>query len=631
MPSRRTRPAAPLVAAAFLAAPFLLFFPALDAPFLSDDQNAIVANELVTGPLEPVTIFSTFSWWGASRADAPGYRPLATLTFALNHGSGQLAIRAYHVVNLLLHGLVAWLTCELGWRLGLGSSGAMLAGLIFLVLPIHSEAVIWTVGRAELLAAAGFAGSFVLLLEYRRRGGPLLLAAAALALLAGLFGKENAVALLAIPPALALLMPQSRLARRRDARSALALAAALVVYLAIRWQAGPLLPDSPGDRLDNPLSVLPPWQRILGALSVLGRYLVLSVWPHPLSIDYSYDALGIRAGFAGDVYTAIALVSCVLLALAGWRSRRRCVAIPLGLVAAAAAYAIVSNTVFLIGTIMGERLFYLPSLGLCIAAAAWAEQGLARERRTATLVAVPLLAATLAYATVDFIRARQWRSQVEIFASAARAYPDSARAQMELATAYGREGRTDPALAAFARATEILPEYAAAWYNRANLLARQQRYVEAAEDYERALQTAPRLAQAWYNLSLVRQTQGELAAAAVAMERAAQIAPADPQIRLALADLLLASNRIAEAIAAYDAAAAAGADPVSVRVNRGVARQRSGGCEAALPDYLAAVAAAPSHPTARTNAIACLQSVGRLAEAQALARRTPLENRGTRR
>jgi tetratricopeptide (TPR) repeat protein len=198
---------------------------------------------------------------------------------------------------------------------------------------------------------------------------------------------------------------------------------------------------------------------------------------------------------------------------------------------------------------------------------------------------------------------------------------------MELASAYGREGRVQEALDRFARATAIMPEYAAAWYNRANLLAREGRFAEAEPDYERALQHAPRLVQAWYNLALVRQSLGKLPQAVAAMERAAQSAPADPQIRLALADLLLASGRLPEAISAYGAALAAGSDPVATRVNRGVALQRIHGCDAALPDYLAAVATAPTHPNARANAISCLRDLGRIAEAERLAAGRSLETK----
>jgi tetratricopeptide (TPR) repeat protein len=401
----------------------------------------------------------------------------------------------------------------------------------------------------------------------------------------------------------------------------------LAVYIAIRWNAGiPIGTGDAGDRLDNPLAGLSGVSRVLGSLSVLGRYLSLTLWPTPLSIDYSYDALGIREGFAGDFHVAIALVGCSLLAAVGWRARQRSPVVPLGLIAAAAAYAVVGNLLFPIGTIMAERLFYLPSLGLSLAAGTAVEQALANGRAVRPLLALLSIVA-LGYATVDFSRAVEWRSPVTIFEAAARTYPSSARAQMELASAYGREGRVQEALDRFARATAIMPEYAAAWYNRANLLAREGRFAEAEPDYERALQHAPRLVQAWYNLALVRQSLGKLPQAVAAMERAAQSAPADPQIRLALADLLLASGRLPEAISAYGAALAAGSDPVATRVNRGVALQRIHGCDAALPDYLAAVATAPTHPNARANAISCLRDLGRIAEAERLAAGRSLETK----
>ena len=494
------------------------FWPSLQAEFVSDDRNAIVWNEHVTGPFDPVAIFTGFSWWGSSRADSRGYRPLATLSFAVNHLLGGLDVGGYHIVNIALHALVSWLLALTAIALGLTMAEAVTAAMVFALMPIHTEAVAWVVGRAELMAAAGYLGALICILAYRRSGRAWQLCGASLCLLAGLLCKENAATILAAPCILAACMPVKPL--RRDVLALAALAAALFIGLALRAKAGPLMVAAGGDLLDNPLAGLPASTRCLGAISVMGRYLALSLWPRPLSVDYSYDSLAIGEGFIADTHSLLALGAVAIAFWAGWRRRKTTPAVTVALLLAASAYSMVSNLIVPIGTIMGERLFYLPSAGLCLAVSPFV---LRLIRSHAPWGWILVAAATLAWTYVDVERSHQWRTPVTLFEAAAEAYPRSARAHMELASAYGRRGRSEEAIEHFRRSIAIIPDYAAAHYNMGNLLARTGRYPEAVAAYRSAVEHSPGLEQAWYNLGLTLQLQGRTSESRHALERAYQL------------------------------------------------------------------------------------------------------------
>jgi tetratricopeptide (TPR) repeat protein len=604
----------------------VVFSPALRGDFVSDDRNAIVSNRYVTGGAGASEIFSNYSWWGAERADAPGYRPLVTWSFARTYARHGASVYPYHLTNMILHGLVGWLVFLLAGRLGATTAGAAGAAALFVVLPIHTEAVAWVVGRAELLAAAGFAGALLATIHYRENGGLIGPALAATLLAAGLLSKENAITLLACPVLLAVLYPRDASGPLRGASRDLAALGALLLgvaaYFAARAAAeGPFFPDYRTDLLDNPLSAAGTWAQAAGALSILGRYLTLTVWPARMSIDYSYDATGIGPGFVGDAYAVGAVAALAGFGWIGYRTYRDRPIVAFGLLLAAAAYSIVSNTVLSIGTLMGERLFYLPTVGLCLAVSPLFENIVrAFTPRIAALVfAVPLVA----YAAVSYQRAEIWKSPVELFESAAAAYPRSARAHMELGSAYGAAGRSADAEAALEKAMEIHPEYGAAAYNLGNLYARTGRYDDAVRNYDTALRHSPTLVQAWYNLGLVYGLQNQPEQAVRALGRAAEIAPNDPLSQQAFGDALLRIGENEDAIAAYDRALAAGAPPAVAGVNRGVARERAFGCEAALADYLSVLQGSPQNRQARTNAVACLQRTGRHEEARELAAESP--------
>jgi len=596
---------------------FALFSPALSGQFVSDDINAIAHNHDVVGPLNLPRIFSHSSWWGSERSDSPGYRPLSTASFALNHALLGNNTVAFHSVNFLLHGLVSWLVFVLALALRLSRRAAVAAALSFCLLPIHTEAVAWIVGRAELLAAAAFCGSLILILGYREHGRISSLAAAVAVFVAGLLAKENVVTLLAAPLLLAALMAPEpgSWSRKRDGITLVALLGGLALYLGLRFLAGALEPATSGDLLDNPLSLLSLPGRIAGATAVLGRYLWLSIWPHPLSADYSYNALGITPGFVADRYSVVALVLTAALGLVAWQQRRTTPAVTFSILLAAASYSIVSNTVVLIGTVMGERLFYLPTLGLCLAGGVGLDRALGRFGRRASLA---IAAVGVIWVVVIVRQSAVWATPIALFEHSVAAQPQSARARMELATAYGQAGHTSAALEQFRAAATIMPEYAAAWYNLGNLYARQQRLADASDAYRHALAHSPKFTQAWFNLGLALQLQGQLDEAESAFARAVKLAPADYIAASSRADVLLALGRNAEAIDAYTQAIAAGAPAAIALINRGVATQRSQGCAAALADYNSALRAQPANKTALANALDCLASLGRQQEAASL-------------
>ena len=190
---------------------------------------------------------------------------------------------------------------------------------------------------------------------------------------------------------------------------------------------GAEIPEARAALLDNPLSMVDYPGRLIGVLSVFGRYLWLTLWPWPLSVDYSYNALGIGPGFRGDAFSLLGLVAAGMLGGYAWFARERQPAATFAILLTVIAYSIVSNAVVLIGTIMGERLFYLPSAGLCmLAGAILTARGRLANDTARKLLAFATTAFVVMFSIVTVARAADWKTRITIFEAAARAHPESA-------------------------------------------------------------------------------------------------------------------------------------------------------------------------------------------------------------
>src|SRR6266487_2159161 len=116
--------------------------------FAVDDVPIIVLNPLVAHASGMWRAFAAPYW----PPDLGGhmYRPLVIAGFALDWLLGSTAW--FHAVNLAWHAAASVAVAALARR-WTDSTGALVAGLLFAVHPLHVEAVANVVGRAELMAA----------------------------------------------------------------------------------------------------------------------------------------------------------------------------------------------------------------------------------------------------------------------------------------------------------------------------------------------------------------------------------------------------------------------------------------------------------------------------------------------
>ncbi|XP_074651440.1 protein O-mannosyl-transferase TMTC2-like [Tubulanus polymorphus] len=144
------------VAASLLAC--LLYMNTLTADFAYDDSRAILKNQDLLPETAITSIFYN-DFWGTPLTHSgshKSYRPLCVLTFRLNYYLHGLNAMGFHLGNVILHSIVTGLFTYVAKILMRRTFASFVAGLLFAVHPIHTEAVAGIVGRADIGACLFF-------------------------------------------------------------------------------------------------------------------------------------------------------------------------------------------------------------------------------------------------------------------------------------------------------------------------------------------------------------------------------------------------------------------------------------------------------------------------------------------
>jgi protein O-mannosyl-transferase len=493
------------VALLLFATAAALYAPALANGFAYDDV-ALIQVDTRAHSLAGTWRYFVEPYWGTG--DLGLYRPLTSLSFALDWALSGGSPAWFHFTNVLWNAAA----CTLAFLLlstWFTRSAAAAGALLFLVHPVHVEAVANVVGRAELMAATFVLAALTVWSRASLDEPPRLRATI---LMCGLFllallAKESALVL----PGLIVLADTARGALRpgaiaawlrRAATPLAALVAVMIVFLLARTMVtGGLAPD----RVDPLLDVAStPGARILTALQVWPVIARLFVFPVVLLADYGPNVLLPATTLNAQAAFGAALILVLVCAgVAAWlRGHGRLAAVVLFV---PVALLPVSNLLLPIGVLLAERTLYLPSFALAAAAALALESlagfGHAPGRlgseggRTARGVrpgvvwaGVALVAALGSIRTVA--RIPDWRSTETIMRSQERDRPHTFRVAWYDARVAVAEGRTADALGNYSRALDM-------WPHRRHVVTEAAAYAAMAGDLQYARQLSAYAAERW--------------------------------------------------------------------------------------------------------------------------------------
>jgi tetratricopeptide (TPR) repeat protein len=534
----------------------------LNNDLVYDDHEAITKNEAAHGLENTGLIFTTPSWWSASVTYVRHYRPVTTWTYALNYSLHGLDPLGYHLFNNILHGLVSGLVYLVLLASGLGLGPSLMAAALFLVHPIHAEAVAWVNCRADILA-----GGFILLsLLFHIRAQDHEGIRKRLFALGGIFSlilaglsKETGFMTPFVLLAWDLAVRDGADARKtwsilrtRGWKEYLPHIIILIVFVWSRAQFVGGAAEATVSKMASPLGEAGFIERLFTGSYVIARYIWLLLFPLKLSVDYSPNQITLVESL-GDPRALLGLGVLMVYGVVVLLTLRRSRHISFSLLAAAIILTPGANILFPVGTIMAERLLYLPVLAVCVplAVGLWAFH-LRAKRSWITLGLLVMLLAL--YGSKTVLRNRDWQNEETLFRSALAVSPKSAMAHKNLASVLHEKGLYDDAIPLAERAVEIVPEFPDAHLVLGNCYFMKGRYADAETAYRTTLSLVPKHASAHLNLGAAYHVTGHFPEALAMFNRAIAL---DPRLDLAWFNrvhTLVALGRVDEAEMALDEA-----------------------------------------------------------------------------
>ena len=338
----------------------LPYLNTLWASFVYDDNHQIVENPYVRSFHYLKQILTTPVWsFKYSRVPTNYYRPLMSLEYLVLYKLyGPLAY-VFHLANVLMHAAVVILLYAVTRRLFSSKPIAFVAALLFVLHPIHTEAVAWVAAVPDLQLAAFLLITFWFYLDLgeanqNRWWTPVAMIGA---FVLALFSKEPAVAF----PAIAVFYEHALRADRRHTNWKQKLGRYGPLFLATGaylWARaaliGGLIPKLQHPRLSWPSA-------LLSAVSLLGQYMNKLVWPVTLKMFYDFNAVS-GVSDPGFLIGLAWILALVFLCWYFWK-RNRFVVLPVLWIVATLAPAL--NARWMPGNVFAERYLYVPSIGFC--------------------------------------------------------------------------------------------------------------------------------------------------------------------------------------------------------------------------------------------------------------------------
>ncbi len=424
---------------------FILYAQSIHHNYTLDDHPVIDENSVTTKGIAGIpTILSTDYWYGSGHDESRGpiYRPTSLVIFAIAWQIAPNSPHFYHFINVLFYAftcLILFLVlCKLFQKQNL--LFPFVCTLLYAAHPIHTEVVNNIKSLDEILCFLFGIVSIWFLLKYisTKSLSSFILTGAAFFL--ALISKETGIAFLIIIPLVIFFFSD-------HIKKSIIPVSILLISLTGLWLILRVVIFSDLTRnigvatsvLNNTLYAAPDFiSRYATAFYVLLRYVVLLIFPHPLSCDYNFAQIKIQT--LNDPAAVMGILFYLGIGIYSIINFRKKSVIVFGILFYLITLAPVSNIFFLGGSTMAERFMYMPSFGFCLVltyfllkftkteSIKWSYKNLAEFFSVNRALFLIVIGITVLYSVKTFSRNKDWKDDMTIFSHDVRISKNSATA-----------------------------------------------------------------------------------------------------------------------------------------------------------------------------------------------------------
>ena len=551
----------------------LLYSNTFSNGYVLDDFSAIKENNIVRQGIHAIPeIFKTSYRQGYLSVKDGLYRPLSLAMFAIEWDYFPDKPGVSHFVNVVLYGITGTLLFLMLCLLftspllspspverGRGEAVAFITSLLFIAHPLHAEVVANIKSRDELLCFLFVLCSFILAFRYMESGKKKYILAGTATYFLSLLSKETSITFLVLLPLALHFFSQASI--RKNISITASFLGAAGVYLTIRYNVlQGAMADSGISMADNIVVGAKTFSTHTGTcFYLLGLYLQKLIFPHPLSYDYSFNQIPIVS--MGNIFS---IASLLLYAAIGsyavfvlYKSLRpeadltksassfsnpASHILSFGILFFLVTIFLFSNLVLTIGTSMGDRLMYFPSLGFCICVAVLLARILKIENSDLVQMSghkklLPVLVIIALFSIKTYSRNADWKDNYTLYSHDVELAPNSVKAHYYLGLelvkgvadaepdAEKRKKIYEQGISELEKAVAILPSFSSAFTQMGVAYYRMKNYPKAIENYNKAEALKPSDAITLNNIGSVYFEWGKYPEASEKFREALRIDP----------------------------------------------------------------------------------------------------------
>ncbi len=435
-----------------------LYYNTLDNEYALDDKAIITQNKFTKKGFDGISDLLTTSYWEGIDKNVRSYRPLAPVTFAVEVGLLGFKPEISHFFNIVIYiitGLFLFLLLKKLLKNLFTNYSEFLAfsvTLLYLAHPIHTEVVANIKSRDAMFEFLFLISSFYFLLVYIEKNNIKNIVFSTVFFFLALLSKESAISFIIMVPIILVLLKKS------DVFSKIKIWVIYFIpvlfYLFLYYQYSNIQSFERLHFLDNSLIGIESNTNLLATkFYILFKYITLLIYPSPLVYDYSFNQIpevsftSFYALLGVLLYSFIAIfaITTFFKKLLNKEVSSLNILITIAIAWFFMGFLASSNLFFLIGSTMGERFMYSPSLGFIIIFAYFIHyiitNKLFEKNKSKEYIYLSLITIIIIFYFIKTTeRNKDWKNDFTLFSSDIKNLKNNIKANDFLANIYRSKG-----------------------------------------------------------------------------------------------------------------------------------------------------------------------------------------------